>query len=44
VPGKHGGFDIHLRDGYLEVNSWCRVVGGSGQFVFESFGHDQFGE
>ena len=31
VPGMYGGFDIHLRDGYLEVNSWCRVVGGSGQ-------------
>ena len=31
VPVMYGGFDIHLRDGYLEVNSWCRVVGGSGQ-------------
>ncbi len=31
VPGMHGGFEIHLRDGYLEVASWCRVVGGSGQ-------------
>jgi len=31
VPGMYGGFDIHLRDGYLEVASWCRVVGGSGQ-------------
>lgn len=31
VHGMHGGFDIQLRDGYLEVNSWCRVVGGSGQ-------------
>jgi len=31
VPGMHGGFDIQLRDGYLEVASWCRVVGGSGQ-------------
>ena len=31
VPGMHGGFDIHLRDGYLEVASWCRVAGGSGQ-------------
>ena len=31
VPGMYGGFDIRLRDGYLEVNSWCRVVGGSGQ-------------
>jgi hypothetical protein len=27
----YGGFDIQLRDGYLEVTSWCRVVGGSGQ-------------
>ncbi len=31
VPGMYGGFGIQLRDGYLEVNSWCRVVGGSGQ-------------
>lgn len=31
VPGMHGGFDIQLREGYLEVASWCRVVGGSGQ-------------
>ena len=31
VPGMYGGFDIQLRDGYLEVASWCRVVGGSGQ-------------
>lgn len=31
VPGMYGGFDIRLRDGYLEVSSWCRVVGGSGQ-------------
>ncbi len=31
VPGMYGGFDIQLRDGYLEVASWCRVVGGSGE-------------
>ena len=31
VPGMYGGFDIHLRQGYLECFSWCRVVGGSGQ-------------
>lgn len=31
VPGMYGGFDIVLRQGYLEVSSWCRVVGGSGQ-------------
>ncbi len=31
VPGMHGGFNIHLRDGYLDVASWCRVVGFSGQ-------------
>lgn len=30
VPGMYGGFDIMLRQGYLEVSSWCRVVGGSG--------------
>jgi hypothetical protein len=31
VPGMYGGFDITLRQGYLEVLSWCRVAGGSGQ-------------
>jgi Ankyrin repeats (many copies) len=31
VPGMYGGFDITLRQGYLDVRSWCRVVGGSGQ-------------
>lgn len=31
VPGMYGGFDIELRQGYLDVKSWCRVVGGSGQ-------------
>lgn len=31
VPGMYGGFSIELRQGYLEVSSWCRVVGGSGQ-------------
>lgn len=30
VPGMHGGFDITLRQSYLEVGSWCRIVGGSG--------------
>ncbi|HPX37428.1 MAG TPA: ankyrin repeat domain-containing protein [Mycobacterium sp.] len=31
VPQMHGGFDIALHAGYLEVRSWCRIVGGSGQ-------------
>ncbi|KUI09923.1 hypothetical protein AU190_05790 [Mycolicibacterium acapulense] len=31
VPGMYGGFDISLRGSVLEVKSWCRVVGGSGQ-------------
>jgi hypothetical protein len=31
VPGMYGGFDIRLRKGYLDVKSWCRIVGGSGQ-------------
>lgn len=31
VPGMYGGFDIALEDDHLEVSSWCRVVGGSGQ-------------
>ena len=30
-PGMYGGFDIRLRQGYLDVRSWCRIVGGSGQ-------------
>jgi hypothetical protein len=31
VPGFYGGFKIQLRDEELWVDSWCRVVGGSGQ-------------
>lgn len=31
VPGMYGGFEIELRQGYLEVMSWSRVVGGSGE-------------
>ena len=31
VPGMYGGFDICLQDNFLDVKSWCRVVGGSGQ-------------
>jgi len=31
VPGMYGGFDITLRNGFLDVKSWSRVVGGSGQ-------------
>jgi hypothetical protein len=31
VPGMYGGFDIKLRQGYLDVKSWCRIAGGSGQ-------------
>ncbi len=31
VPGMYGGFDITLVQDYLDVKSWSRVVGGSGQ-------------
>ena len=31
IPGMYGGFRIELMRGYLHVESWCRVVGGSGQ-------------
>jgi hypothetical protein len=35
VPGMYGGFDYRLegegREARLVVESWCRVVGGSGQ-------------
>lgn len=31
VPGMYGGFDITLVQNRLDVKSWCRVVGGSGQ-------------
>lgn len=31
VPGMHGGFHIVLQQDHLDVRSWCRVVGGSGQ-------------
>lgn len=31
VPGMYGGFSIALREEHLYVESWCRVVGGSGR-------------
>jgi hypothetical protein len=31
VPGMYGGFDISLVQEFLDVKSWCRVVGASGQ-------------
>jgi hypothetical protein len=31
VPGMYGGFDITLVKDFLNVKSWCRAVGGSGQ-------------
>jgi hypothetical protein len=31
VPGMYGGFSVELMRGYLFVESWLRVVGGSGQ-------------
>ncbi|BBZ18625.1 ankyrin repeat domain-containing protein [Mycolicibacterium gadium] len=31
VPGMYGGFDIRQQENFLDVKSWCRVVGGSGQ-------------
>lgn len=30
-PGMYGGFGISLRRGRIMVESWSRVVGGSGQ-------------
>jgi hypothetical protein len=30
VPGMYGGFDITLMEEFLDVQSWCRVAGGSG--------------
>jgi len=31
VPGMYGGFSVALMCNYLDVQSWSRVVGGSGQ-------------
>jgi hypothetical protein len=31
VPGMYGGFSYRLERATLVVESWCRVVGGSGQ-------------
>lgn len=31
IPGMYGGFSIEMRRGYLDVESWSRIVGGSGQ-------------
>ena len=31
VPGMYGGFQIRQAEGHLYVQSWIRVVGGSGQ-------------
>ncbi|WP_219068332.1 hypothetical protein [Candidatus Mycobacterium methanotrophicum] len=31
VPGMYGGFHITLLEDILDVKSWCRIVGGSGQ-------------
>ena len=31
VPGMYGGFSYRLERGTLLVESWCRVVGGSGR-------------
>ena len=31
VPGMYGGFHFVLKGDELDVSSWCRVVGGSGQ-------------
>ena len=30
-PGMYGGFSCRVHRGRLHVESWCRVVGGSGQ-------------
>ncbi|MFI7692415.1 hypothetical protein ACIBQ6_25330 [Nonomuraea sp. NPDC049655] len=34
VPGMYGGFSYRLERTRLTVESWCRVVGGSGQRHF----------
>lgn len=40
IPGMYGGFSIQLMRGYLYTESWCRVVGGSGQaHVITTQGH-----
>ncbi|WP_402374583.1 hypothetical protein [Isoptericola rhizosphaerae] len=31
VPGMHGGFDVRLEHTYLVVDSWSRMIEGSGQ-------------
>jgi hypothetical protein len=31
VPGMYGGFDITLMHDFLDVKSWSRIGGGSGQ-------------
>lgn len=31
IPGMYGGFAVRLEMSYLDVRSWSRVVGGSGQ-------------
>jgi hypothetical protein len=31
VPGMYGGFALTWDDGAVLADSWCRVVGGSGQ-------------
>ena len=31
VPGMYGGFNVRLETSYLDVKSWSRIVGGSGQ-------------
>lgn len=31
IPGMYGGFSVRLLRNYLYVESWSRVVGGSGQ-------------
>lgn len=31
IPGMYGGFRVELREDHLYVESWIRIVGGSGQ-------------
>jgi hypothetical protein len=31
IPGMYGGFSLHRDDAELVAESWCRIVGGSGQ-------------
>ena len=40
VPGMYGGFNVEKCEKGIQVESWCRVVGGSGQrHIIDENGH-----